>query len=110
MDSDRLNKWLTLGANVGVLIGIILLVIELNQNRDMMRSHLKAQGFNSRIGGPGGSRIRNVTRNGGTWVINVRVTHGGIVLSKQHVLYVNARTGGVSDNPPKSSPAQVAAE
>ncbi len=36
-NSDRLNRWLTLGANIGVLIGIILLIIELDQNRDMIR-------------------------------------------------------------------------
>jgi hypothetical protein len=46
MDSDRLNRWLTLGANVGVLIGIILLVLELNQNSVLMR----AQIFNDRSG------------------------------------------------------------
>ena len=33
MDSDRVNRWLTLGANIGVLFGIILLLFELNQNR-----------------------------------------------------------------------------
>ena len=44
MDSDRLNRWLTLGANVGVLIGIMLLVLELNQNSVLMR----AQIFNDR--------------------------------------------------------------
>ena len=41
MNSDRMNKWLTLGANMGVLLGIILLVIELNQNRDMMRAQIR---------------------------------------------------------------------
>ena len=41
MESDRLNRWLTLGANVGVLIGIILLIIELDQNRDMMRAQTR---------------------------------------------------------------------
>lgn len=41
MDSDRLNKWLTLGANVGVLVGIILLIVELGQNRDMMRAQTR---------------------------------------------------------------------
>ena len=41
LDSDRLNRWLTLGANVGVLIGIILLVVELDQNRDMMRAQTR---------------------------------------------------------------------
>ena len=31
MDSNKLNNWLTLGANVGVLIGLALLVYELRQ-------------------------------------------------------------------------------
>ncbi len=41
MNTDRLNQWLSLGANIGVLIGIILLVIELGQNQDMMRSQIR---------------------------------------------------------------------
>ena len=41
MNSDRLNRWLTLGANVGVLVGIILLLVELDQNRDMMRAQTR---------------------------------------------------------------------
>ena len=41
MDSDRLNRWLALGANLGVLIGIVLLVIELQQNREMMRAQTR---------------------------------------------------------------------
>jgi len=41
LDNDRLNRWLTLGANIGVLIGIILLLVELDQNRDMMRSQTR---------------------------------------------------------------------
>ena len=41
MNSDRVNRWLTLGANFGVLIGIILLVIELDQNRDMIRAQTR---------------------------------------------------------------------
>ncbi len=32
MDSDRLNRWMTLGANIGVLAGIIFLAFELQQN------------------------------------------------------------------------------
>ena len=42
MNSDRVNKWLTLGANVGVLIGIILLVVELNQNRQAMEAQTRS--------------------------------------------------------------------
>ena len=41
MESDRLTRWLTIGANVGVLIGIVLLIAELAQNRDMMRAQVR---------------------------------------------------------------------
>jgi len=40
MDSDRLNRWLTLVANVGVLTGIVLILIELDQNADLMRAQI----------------------------------------------------------------------
>jgi len=41
LDSDRLNRWLTLGANIGVLIGISLLLVELNQNPTLMRGQTR---------------------------------------------------------------------
>lgn len=41
MDPNQLNRWLTLGANVGVLVGIALLIVELDQNRDMMRAQTR---------------------------------------------------------------------
>ena len=41
MESDKVNRWLTLGANIGVLIGIILLVVELDQNREMIRAQTR---------------------------------------------------------------------
>jgi hypothetical protein len=41
MDTDKVNRWLTLGANFGVLAGIILLVVELEQNREMMRAQTR---------------------------------------------------------------------
>lgn len=34
MDSDRLNRWMTLAANFGVLVGIFLLLVELRQNTE----------------------------------------------------------------------------
>ena len=40
LDSDKLNRWLTLGANLGVLFGIILILIELDQNADLMRAQM----------------------------------------------------------------------
>ena len=36
MDKDRLNRWLTLGANIGVIAGILLLAYELQQNNELM--------------------------------------------------------------------------
>ncbi|MGB5353618.1 MAG: hypothetical protein WBN32_08420 [Woeseia sp.] len=41
MDTNKLNRWLTLGANLGVLAGLLLLVLELNQNREMMRAQTR---------------------------------------------------------------------
>ncbi len=41
MENGRLAGWLTLGANVAVLIGIVLIVIELDQNRDSMRAQTR---------------------------------------------------------------------
>ncbi len=40
MDTDSVNKWLTLSANVGVVIGQILLLIELDQNSDLVRAQI----------------------------------------------------------------------
>jgi len=37
MTSVRLNRWLTLGANIAVLVGIFFLAAEISQNTDMMR-------------------------------------------------------------------------
>jgi hypothetical protein len=44
MKTENLSQWLTLGANLGVLVGIFLLIAELNQNSILMR----AQIFNDR--------------------------------------------------------------
>lgn len=41
MESDKVNRWITLGANIGVLVGIFLLVYELDQNREMIRAQTR---------------------------------------------------------------------
>ena len=41
MDAHWLTRWLTLGANAGVLIGLVLLIMELDQNRDLMRAQTR---------------------------------------------------------------------
>lgn len=40
MNAEKVNTWLSLGANFGVVIGLILLIIEIGQNTDMMRSQI----------------------------------------------------------------------
>ena len=40
MNTDTASRWLTFGANVGVVIGLILLLIELNQNSDLVRAQI----------------------------------------------------------------------
>jgi len=43
MTVDKLNNWLTLVANLAVLFGIGLVVLELQQNGEMMRSQTRSQ-------------------------------------------------------------------
>ncbi len=47
MDADRVNRWLTLVANFGVLIGLFLLVFEIRQNSELMRSQIAMERTNS---------------------------------------------------------------
>ena len=50
LESDRLNRWLTLGANIGVLVGIILLLIELDQNSDLLRAQVHQARADAHVG------------------------------------------------------------
>ena len=40
MNTDSVNRWLTLAANCGVLIGIVLLIVELDQNADLLKAQI----------------------------------------------------------------------
>lgn len=40
---ERINRWLTLGANIGVLLGLIVLIIEVRQNASLARITLEAE-------------------------------------------------------------------
>ena len=37
MDSNELNRWLVLAANIGVLLGLALVIYEIRQNSDLMK-------------------------------------------------------------------------
>ncbi len=45
VDSDRLNRWLTLGANLGILIGLILVGYEIKQNSNLVRAQIIVTAF-----------------------------------------------------------------
>lgn len=49
MDSNRLNQWLTLGANIGVLVGLIILIVEIGQNTEMMRAQMSQERANHMV-------------------------------------------------------------
>ena len=40
MNADNVNRWLTLSANIGVVIGLILLLVEIDQNSDLVRAQI----------------------------------------------------------------------
>lgn len=42
MNSDKINKWLTLGANIGVVLGLIVLIVEIRQNASLTRMSMHA--------------------------------------------------------------------
>ena len=44
MEFDRLNRWLTLAANLGLLVGLILVALQLNQNSELARAQLINEG------------------------------------------------------------------
>ncbi|MCA8900658.1 MAG: hypothetical protein KDA53_05350 [Hyphomonas sp.] len=41
---DRLNRWLTLGANIGVLLGLVVLIVEVRQNAALTRTAMEQDG------------------------------------------------------------------
>ena len=51
MTGEVVNRWLTVGANFGVLIGLILLLLELNQNSDLLRAQIHQSRSDAQIEG-----------------------------------------------------------
>ncbi len=42
MDSDRLNRWLQLIASFGLLVGIVLVIVQIQQASDLARAQLRS--------------------------------------------------------------------
>ena len=49
MNSDRLSGWLSLGANLGVVAGLALVLLQMNQNESLLRIQILNQYFDSYI-------------------------------------------------------------
>ena len=49
MDLDKTNRWLTLIANAGVLVGLIVLIFELRQNTELMRAQMHNDAMSIRV-------------------------------------------------------------
>jgi len=60
---DRLNRWLTLSANFGVIAGIVFLGFEIQQNSDA----INAQAYQSRTEAVLG--LSTSTRSAGAWTL-----------------------------------------
>jgi len=46
MNLSNINTWLTFGSNLAVLVGIVLILLELNQNADLMRAQMSQERAN----------------------------------------------------------------
>jgi hypothetical protein len=50
LDSDKINSWLTLAANLGVLVGLVILILELEQNSDLLRAQIHQSRSDAHVG------------------------------------------------------------
>lgn len=49
MDYEKVNRWLTLAANLAVIAGILFLAFELKQNNDLVRAEVRLERAKIRI-------------------------------------------------------------
>ena len=40
MDSKKIGRWLTLAANIGVIAGLVLVAVQINQNTEIMKAQI----------------------------------------------------------------------
>ena len=83
--------------------------ISANEARRVAYRYLSDQGYGRRIG-PGSARVRDITRDGDTWILTVAFSNGTNVQSGRTMLYIDARTALVSELPPTKRSDTVAAQ
>lgn len=83
--------------------------ISANEARRAAYKYLAAQGYSRKIG-PGSARVRSITRDGDTWIIQISMSNGTSVQADKSMLYIDAKTALVSEVAPEGLPSRVAAE
>jgi len=69
---------------------------------------LTERGFTIGIG-PGAARIKSVTRDGDTWILQVHFSRGGYTMNQKAMLYVDANSALVNEVAPRQRAGRVAA-
>lgn len=82
--------------------------VSANDAKRVVRRFLVDLGY-SMNARPGGARIRSVTRDGDTWVVQVDLRPDVTIRREQATLYVDAHSGRLTDKAPHDSP-RVAAQ
>jgi hypothetical protein len=83
--------------------------ISANSAKRLARGFLRERGFVSGIG-PGAARIRSISRDGGTWIVQVAYSLDTTTMTKRATLYIDADSASVSEVAPVKEPVQVAAQ
>ena len=50
MNAESISRWLSLSANLGVVVGLVLLLIELDQNSDLVRAQIHQARSDEHVG------------------------------------------------------------
>lgn len=83
--------------------------ISANGAKRAVRHYLAEHGFTSDLG-PGAARVRSVSLDGSTWVVEVAISNqNSRILNEKHYLFVDRQTAVVSETPPADHPERVAA-
>ncbi|MCH8134564.1 MAG: hypothetical protein IIB77_01130 [Proteobacteria bacterium] len=75
----------------------------------LARRFLTDRGFTNGMG-PGAARIKSITRDGDTWILQVAFSLDSHIMNERALLYIDAGTARVSEVAPVRKPQQVAAQ
>ena len=88
MDADRLNRWLTLAANIAVLVGIIFLAAEISQNTEMMRAQINQSRAEASM-----SEAQSMYNSQHLPEILVKLREGSTITAVEHERYIHFLRG-----------------